>query len=111
MKVKYVMLFLSIMTVLTGCVDYRWVKPGASEHDRQVQLTACQAKALKDLPPDNVVEKAYSTSSTQDKPDDKKIDQDKETVNRITDANGSQREVLVDNCMLQKGWDKEVVNQ
>lgn len=72
MKVKYVMLFLSALTLLTGCVDYRRVKPGASEHDHQVQLTACQAKALKDLPPDNVVENAYSTSSTKDESDDKK---------------------------------------
>lgn len=111
MKMKCVMLLLSAMSVLTGCVDYRWVKSGASEHDRQMQLTACQARALKDLPPDNVVENTYSTSSTKDKPDDKKIVQDKETYHRIRDANGSEREVLVDNCMLQKGWDKEAVNQ
>ena len=111
MKVKYIILFFTAITVLTGCVDYRWVKPGASAHDFQVQLTACKAQSLKDLPPDNVVENAYSTSSTKDKPDDKKIVQDKETYHRIKDANGSEREVLVDNCMLQKGWDKEAVNQ
>lgn len=108
---KRTMVVLSVLATLTGCVDTRWVKPGASEHERQVQLTACEAQALKDLPPDNVVEDSYSTSSLKDKPDDKKIDQDKETRNWVTDANESKRDVLVNNCMLQKGWSQEVINQ
>lgn len=36
MKVKHAMLFSSALIVLTGCVDYRWGKPGSSEHDRQL---------------------------------------------------------------------------
>lgn len=108
---KRTVLLLSVVVALTGCVEYRWVKPGGSEHDRQMQLTACEAQGLKDLPPDNVVENAYSTSSLKDNADDKKIDENTETRNRITDANDAKRGVLVDNCMLQRGWEKVVINQ
>ena len=27
MKVKYTLLFLTAITVFTGCVDFRWVSP------------------------------------------------------------------------------------
>ncbi|PIJ48603.1 hypothetical protein BL250_15450 [Erwinia sp. OLTSP20] len=110
MKIKNTALLLVAITLISGCVDYRWVKAGMSEHDRQVQLTACEAKALKDLPPDNQVENSRSELSLKDKTDDKKLDENKETYNRITDANASQRDVLIDNCMYQKGWDKVAVN-
>ncbi|MCT4737233.1 hypothetical protein [Raoultella ornithinolytica] len=110
MKIKSMLLFVSAVTLLSGCVDYRWIKPGASEQDRQVQLTACEAQALKDMPPDNVVEDTQTLSSTKKNADDKKTNKDKETYHRMTDANASQRGVLVDNCMFGKGWNKEVVN-
>ncbi|WP_439070499.1 hypothetical protein ACSJL3_005198 (plasmid) [Serratia nevei] len=107
---KRLLCLLPVLWGLSGCADYRWVKPGASEHDRQLQLTACEAQALKDLPPDNVIEDAYTLSTLKDKPNDKKLEKDKETHNRIADANESKRGVLVNNCMLQNGWTQVVVN-
>ncbi|WP_436882919.1 hypothetical protein [Enterobacter asburiae] len=102
---------LSTLVVLTGSVDTRWVKPGASDHDRQVQLTVCEAQSLKDLPPDNVVENSYSRSSLKDKLADKKIDQNKEIRNWVTDANASKRDILVKDCMFHNGWSQVEVNQ
>lgn len=107
---KRVLFLLPALCALVGCADYRWVKPGASEHDRQLQFVACEARALKDLPPDNVIEDEYASSTLKDKPNDKKLEKRKETHNRIVDANETNRGVLVNNCMLQNGWTQVVVN-
>lgn len=103
--------YIAVLVLLTGCADYRWEKVGASEHERQLQLTACEARALKELPPDNVIKDVYTSSSLEDKQNDNSLQGNKERHNRIADANESERVVLVDNCMLQKGWAQVVVNQ
>lgn len=108
---KRILFLLPALMVLASCADYRWVKPGASEHDRQLQMTACEAQALKDLPPDNVIADEYASSTLKDKPNDKKLEKNKETHHRIVDANDTKRGVLVKNCMLQNGWTQVVVNQ
>lgn len=56
---------LSITLLLTGCVQYKWVKPGVSDAEMNKKLTECEAQALIDLPPDNVV--TGSSSEKMDK--------------------------------------------
>jgi len=82
--------------LLTGCVEYRWVKEGTSAQDEKVTETACLAEALKTLPPDNVVSGRYTSK-------DKKH-QTTDTSYTTTDANESNRDILVKNCMYQHGW-------
>lgn len=82
--------------LLTGCVEYRWVKEGASAQDENVTETACKAEALKALPPDNIVSGRYTSK-------DKKH-QTTDTSYSTTDANKSNRDILVKNCMYHHGW-------
>ncbi|RRZ95673.1 hypothetical protein [Erwinia sp. 198] len=91
----------SVITVilalfLTGCVEYRWVKEGASAQDENVAETACKAQALKTLPPDNMVSARYTSK-------DKKH-QTTDTSYSTTDANQSNRNILVKDCMYHRGW-------
>ncbi len=65
------------------------------------KLTECEAQALVDLPPDNVV-----TGSSSEKTDKKQKKQDVETSYTVEDANEYQRETLVESCMFKSGWDK-----
>lgn len=41
---------LSLTLLLTGCVQYKWVKPGVSDAEMNKKLTECEAQALIDLP-------------------------------------------------------------
>lgn len=41
---------LSLTLMLTGCVQYKWVKPGISDAEMNKKLTECEAQALIDLP-------------------------------------------------------------
>lgn len=44
-------LMLMLFTLcLTGCSQYKWVKPDASEQQETIAETACRAQALRDLP-------------------------------------------------------------
>ena len=61
---------LSLTLMLTGCVQYKWVKPGVSDAEMNKKLTECEAQALIDLPPDNVV--TGSSSEKMDKSKKKK---------------------------------------
>lgn len=58
---------LSITLMLTGCVQYKWVKPGVSDAEMNKRLTECEAQALIDLPPDNVVTGSSSEKWTNRK--------------------------------------------
>ncbi|WP_442956166.1 hypothetical protein [Pantoea sp. AS142] len=100
MKSLMLMLF---SLCLTGCVQYKWVKPDASEQQETMAETACQAQALRDLPPDNVVSSKYTSKDSKYKTTD--------TNYSISDANGSQREILVKDCMYKKGWQQIQVQQ
>ncbi|THB82460.1 hypothetical protein E1N66_20860 [Pantoea allii] len=97
-------LVLVLVTLcLTGCVQYKWVKPDASEQQEIVAETACKAEALRDLPPDNVVSSKYTSKNNKDKTTD--------TDYSTSDANESQREILVKDCMFKKGWQQIEVQQ
>lgn len=62
-------LMLMLFTLcLTGCVQYKWVKPDASEQQETIAETACRAQALRDLPPDNVVSGKYTSKTVNIKP-------------------------------------------
>lgn len=98
------MLSLGLILCLTGCAEYRWVKDGASDQQENITETGCKADALRVLPPDNVVS-GKSTSK------DKKT-KSTDTSYSISDANESQRNVLIKDCMYRKGWSQiEVKNQ
>ncbi len=96
-------IILSAALILSGCVSHRWAKEGASEQDRNIAETSCQAEALKGLPPDYIV-----NSSTTSK--DKKHNTSNTNYSSI-DANEIKRSILVKDCMYQKGWSQvEVQN-
>ena len=83
---------LSLTLMLTGCVQYKWVKPGVSDAEMNKKLTECEAKALIDLPPE--------------KTDKKNKKKDISTSYTVEDANEYRRDTLVDSCMFKSGWDK-----
>ena len=95
----YMLVDLTLM--LTGCVQYKWVKPGVSDAEMNKKLTECEAQALIDLPPDNVV-----TGSDSEKTDLKNKKKDISTSYTVEDANEDRRATLVDSCMFKSGWDK-----
>ena len=37
---------LSLTGLLSGCVQYKWVKPGVSDTEMNKKLTECEAQAL-----------------------------------------------------------------
>lgn len=41
---------LSFTVLLSGCVQYKWMKPGVSDTEMNKKLTECEAQALIDLP-------------------------------------------------------------
>ncbi|CAD5352337.1 conserved protein of unknown function [Enterobacter cancerogenus] len=92
---------LSITLLLSGCVQYKWVKPGVSDREMNKKLTECEAQALIDLPPDNIV-----TGSNSEKQDKKHKKKDVSTSYTVEDANEYRRDTLVDSCMYKSGWDK-----
>lgn len=90
-------LFLLFITLtLSGCAEYKWVKPDATEQQKIRAETACQAQALRELPPDNIVSGKYTSKDSKYKTTD--------TDYSTRDANEAQREILVKDCMFKKGW-------
>ncbi|WP_341844408.1 hypothetical protein [Kosakonia oryziphila] len=98
---KCMMLF--IIVTLSGCVQYKWVKQGASERTEQIDETECKAESLRALPPDNIVTGKYTSKDKKYKSTD--------TSYTTTDVNEEQRKTLVKACMYKKGWSQiEVQN-
>ncbi|MEZ3500477.1 hypothetical protein [Pantoea sp. KPR_PJ] len=96
-------LIVLMMLSLTGCVEYKWVKDGADPHQEEIAETQCRAQALKDLPPDNEITDKYTSKDKKTRTVD--------TSYSTSDANESNREILVKDCMFQKGWSQiEVQN-
>jgi len=85
-----------IVLTLTGCVDYRWVKQGADDRQEDIAETQCRAQALKDLPPDNEITGKYTSRDKKTKSLD--------TSYSTSDANESNRDILIKDCMYRKGW-------
>jgi len=97
-------LLLLIFTLsLSGCVEYKWVNPDASDQQENRAEIACQAQALRDLPPDNVVSGKYTAKDSKYKTTD--------TDYSTRDANETQRAILVKDCMFKKGWQQIKVQQ
>lgn len=96
---KRIFPLLSVL-ILTGCVEYRWTKPGASEHDRIVATTECKAKALKALPPQNVISGSHADIQKSNHKKDKTADLRIE----VRDVNEDNRAIIEQDCMYQKGW-------
>ena len=101
MMKPFLLLFFTLC--LTGCVQYKWVKPDASEQQEMMAETACQAQALRELPPDNIVSGKYTSHDDKHKTTD--------TDYSTSDANESQREILVKDCMFSQGWQQIEVQQ
>lgn len=90
------MILLMLPIFLVSCAEYKWVKQGAGDREENVTETACQAQALRDLPPDNVVS---GKSVSRDKKH-----RESDVSYTVTDSNQYQREILVKDCMFKKGW-------
>ncbi|PWI77201.1 hypothetical protein DEO48_25610 [Enterobacter sp. CGMCC 5087] len=96
-------LLLVLAALSTGCADTRWMKAGAGPQAREQQMTACEAQALRDLPPDNVVSHRDVRGKGTLK-DSGKANAEQSTDYRVQDANRWQRETLVRDCMFRAGW-------
>ncbi len=96
-------LLLVLAMLASGCADTRWEKAGAGPQAREQQMTACEAQALRDLPPDNVVSHrdVRGKASLKEKG---KATAEQDTDYRVQDANRWQRETLVRDCMYRAGW-------
>jgi hypothetical protein len=94
---------LILVLLLAGCSGYEWVKPGSTVRDREVTQTSCEASALKALPPDHVVSGKHAEKETKKKGKDK-LQSNEHIDYDIQDANEESREVLIKNCMYEKGW-------
>ncbi|ADW76669.1 hypothetical protein Rahaq_5098 (plasmid) [Rahnella aceris] len=97
------LILMLVPLCLTGCVEYKWVKPDATEQQESIAETACQAQALRDLPPDNVVSGKYTAKDKKNKSTD--------TNYSTSDANESQRDILVKDCMFKQGWQQIKIQQ
>ncbi|MET6679139.1 hypothetical protein [Citrobacter amalonaticus] len=96
--------------LLISCADTQWVKPGATPEEQQRQYTACEAQALKELHPDNIVESQVKRKTEKSKKHHHKKESDQSADYRIVDANASERDILVNDCMYHAGWQKQIIN-
>lgn len=101
---------LGCSLLLISCADSQWVKPGGTPEEQQRQYTACEALALKLLPPDNIVESQVKRKTEKSKKHHHNKESDQSTYYHVTDANADQREVLVSDCMYNAGWQKYTIN-
>lgn len=104
-----------IVLMLAGCTQYKWVKTGQNDHQMQRELLSCQAKSLRELPPDNQVS---DTGLTRNYSSGKKSRHDRYRENRdyhqqeyshYVDTNGELRETLTDDCMYSRGWERIIL--
>ncbi|WP_244202354.1 hypothetical protein [Buttiauxella warmboldiae] len=103
---------VSIMTILlAACTQYKWVKPGESDSSMRKEYVSCQAKSLRELPPDNMVhsDSVYGSADEKDKKK-KRINYEQSTNYDISDANENAREVLITDCMMARGWTQIIIN-
>jgi len=106
-----------IVLVLTGCVSYVWVKPGADARDRERQILDCEVEALKTFPPRPYVtgrnSETETTKGERCRDDKKKIcDVAEYSENRrVDDVNESARATLIKDCMYRHGWSQVEVSR
>ncbi len=104
---------LTACLLLTACTSYdrTWVKADASREQRKHQQVACEAEALRALPPNNVRASSSSNSSTcsGDQRHCKNKTTQTDTEYTYTDKNRLGRETLVKDCMYRNGWSRTKV--
>ena len=99
-----------------GCTT--WVKPGASEYDRQAAMAQCEVASLQMAPPQMytaMASEARQDAATQSCSWDGKGNRSCTTVPgqrraaryEERDANQSARRAIVRDCMFSKGWREE----
>ena len=100
----------SIILMLTGCVSYVWVKPGADARERDRQMLDCEVVALKEFPPRPYMVGRHSETETTkaqrcsgDRKNNCEVAEYTED-RRIDDVNESARNTLIKDCMYQHGW-------
>ena len=105
---------VDLVLLLTGCAQYQWAKPGATEADLKIVTSHCEALALQDFPPllrTELVAAGYTTPL---------VTTCQNTANRIdcvskggdfvpprfrtVDDNEDRRERAVDACRIEAGW-------
>lgn len=96
---RVLIVFLSVI-FLSGCVEYRWDKPGASKQDLEADRVSCRAEALKTMPPNNVISGTHADIHTEKYKKGKVSDINFE----VRDLNAENRKVLVRDCLYRKGW-------
>lgn len=114
MKANALTLLVSCL-LLVSCTTYdrTWVKADASREQRKHQEAACEADALRALPPNNVRASATSTRSTCSSSDStcKKKNEQTDTEYSYTDKNRLPRETLIKDCMFKNGWSRTKVER
>ncbi|MGF8273907.1 hypothetical protein [Klebsiella pneumoniae] len=89
-------MMISYQELVRTFLSYKWVKPDFDDEQADIDETYCKARALKDLPPDNLLTGAYQKRGKKGNTDD--------ITFSSSDANEVNRNILVKNCMYQKGW-------
>lgn len=107
------LLILAAVSALTGCgPNYIWINPDNPGADSGRALVSCEASALRDMPPSNVMESQSSSSSGTVKDKNKKTtyEDDSDTSYSYVDANDDKREILINDCMYKSGWVQKTVS-
>lgn len=97
--------------LLSGCVSYSWVKPGADNKELEHQIIACKARALQALPPNVVVTGSHTNATRTIKKNCHQGKKDCATASydereQTKDVNDDARDVLIKNCMFEHGWEQ-----
>lgn len=109
---------LMAAVLLSGCTQYHWYKDGASYEQKERQALSCEAESLRALPP-NVQRSGESTQTTGSTNCEagvkhscgKKNKVYTETTYDTRDVNSDGRDVLMKDCMYQKGWRQIEINR
>lgn len=108
-------LLIASFLLLTACTSYdrTWVKTDASREQRKHQQTACEAEALRALPPNEVRASSSTRHSTcpANQHNCKQNTAKSDTGYTYTDTNRRARETLVKDCMYRNGWRREKVER
>ncbi|WP_338480841.1 hypothetical protein VRB67_11005 [Pseudomonas trivialis] len=108
-------LLITSFVFLSACTSYDrvWVKADATREQRKHQQTACEAEALRLLPPSNVRASASTTSQscTAGEHGCKNKTTQTDTEYQYTDKNRLDRETLIKDCMYRNGWSRTKVER
>lgn len=109
-RITGVAALLLLAGALSGCAGTVWVKKGATPAQALHQETACEAQALKAMPPDNIVVHRHTGAAGKVKKGHKHdvtVTGQRDEDDRTEDANEDARDVLVRDCMYRAGWNEQ----